>query len=64
MIANAVSAVHFRCGSKGEILAASRCFPLFSQYRTFCMSARQRMSKAVPLHPDNTRIRPWSPQSA
>jgi hypothetical protein len=22
-------------GSKGEILAASRCFPLFSQHRTF-----------------------------
>jgi hypothetical protein len=24
-----------RCGSKGEILAVSRCFPLFSQQQTF-----------------------------
>jgi hypothetical protein len=35
MIANAVSAVHFfRCGSKGEILAASRCLPLYPRKRT------------------------------
>ncbi len=28
--------------SKGEILAASRCFPLFSQYQTFGASVRAR----------------------
>jgi hypothetical protein len=27
-------------GSKGEILAASKCFPLFSQQRTFCIRRR------------------------
>jgi hypothetical protein len=32
-------------GSKGEILAESRCFPLFSRYRTFGASARQGMLK-------------------
>jgi hypothetical protein len=32
-------------GSKGEILAASRCFPLFSRYQTFGASARHGMSK-------------------
>src|SRR5712692_3710981 len=33
-------------GSKGEILAASRCFPLFSRYQTFGASARYGMPKA------------------
>src|SRR5258708_38640649 len=33
-------------GSKCEILAGSRCFPLFSQHRTFGATARQGMLKA------------------
>jgi hypothetical protein len=40
---------HVRNGSKAEILAASRCFPLFSQQQTFdrpsamCVSTSSRL---------------------
>ena len=51
-------------GSKGEILAASRCFPLFARYRTFGASARRACRKraASPLKllycPDATERSP------
>ena len=32
----------FGCGSKSEILAASRCFPLFYQHQTFVTASRRR----------------------
>jgi len=47
-------AVDDRYGSKGEILAGSRCFPLFSQNRTFGGA----MSATVNLH-DLSDTPPW-----
>jgi len=43
-----------RFGSKGEILAASRCFPLFSQHRTFggAMSATVNLQDLSDLQLD------------